>query len=97
MKLIVKYISVWLTLWLLASCANDTKFTVEGVVSGADGQTLYLENVGIAEVQTLDSVKLNSAGKFEFKQERPAYPDFYRLKLKNQLINFVEFSRAGNS
>ena len=89
MKLIVKYISVWLTLWLLASCANDTKFTVEGVVSGADGQTLYLENVGIAEVQTLDSVKLNSAGKFEFKQERPAYPDFYRLKLKNQLINFA--------
>ena len=89
MKLITKHIGVWLAVWLLASCADKTCFTVEGVVSGADGQILYLENVGIAEVQTLDSVKLNAAGKFEFEQERPAYPDFYRLKLKNQLINFA--------
>ena len=58
MKLITKYIGVWLAVWLLASCADKTCFTVEGVVSGADGQTLYLENVGIAEVQILDSVKL---------------------------------------
>jgi peroxiredoxin len=61
----------------------------EGVVAGADGQTLYLENVGISSVRTLDSLRLTATGKFAFKQPRPPYPDFYRLRLNNQWINFA--------
>ena len=49
---------------------------------------MYLENVGVSSVTRMDSVKLTSAGEFQFKQPRPAYPDFYRLRLNNQLINF---------
>ena len=36
----------------------------------------------------MDSVKLTAAGKFSFTKPRPAFPDFYRLRLNNQLINF---------
>lgn len=75
-------------LLLFAACDNASEYAVKGVVSGADGQTMYLENVGVSTVQTLDSVKLTAAGKFKFTEKRPAFPDFYRLRLNNQLINF---------
>ena len=89
MKALQVYIGLFLALFLATSCQNEKNFKVDGVVSGADGQTLYLETVGISSVTTLDSAKLNTAGTFEFKQPRPAFPDFYRLRLKNQLINFA--------
>ena len=73
---------------VLAACKQQADFTVEGVVSGADGQVMYLENVGVSSVETLDSVRLTAAGEFRFERPRPAYPDFYRLRLNNQLINF---------
>lgn len=70
------------------SCTHNSEFTVKGVVSGADGQTMYLENVGVGSVETLDSIKLTATGEFKFTQARPDYPDFYRFRLNNQLINF---------
>lgn len=73
---------------LLTACKKNSDFTVEGVVSGADGQVMYLENVGVSTVDLMDSVKLTAAGKFSFTKPRPAFPDFYRLRLNNQLINF---------
>ena len=75
-------------LFLLSSCNKSEDFTVKGVVTGAEGQLMYLENVGISNVVTLDSVKLTSDGKFKFTKKSPQYPDFYRLRLNNQLINF---------
>lgn len=91
----IKQISTftWVVLGLCAvlftGCNNSSNFTVKGVVAGADGQTMYLENVGIADVTTLDSVKLSPGGKFKFSKPKPEYPDFYRLRLNNQLINFA--------
>lgn len=78
-----------LCMFLFSACNNSSDFTVKGVVAGADGQLMYLENVGISNVVTLDSVKLASGGKFKFTEKRPEYPDFYRLRLNNQLINFA--------
>ncbi len=72
-----------------SSCDNHKKFTIKGTVADASGQTLYLEYVGISSVDTLDSVKLTGSGKFKFKHDRPDYPDFYRLLLKNQFINIA--------
>lgn len=74
---------------LFTACNNTSDFTVKGVVSGAEGQTMYLENVGISNVELLDSVKLTSAGKFKFTRKRPEFPDFYRLRINNQKINFA--------
>lgn len=90
----MKQISVQLLIFfgicmlLFTACHNTSDFTVKGVVSGADGHTMYLENVDISTTRILDSIKLTAAGKFKFKEKRPAYPDFYRLRLNNQLINF---------
>ena len=78
-----------LCMFFLSACNNSSDFTVKGVVAGADGQLMYLENVGISNVVTLASIKLAPGGKFKFTEKRPEYPDFYRLRLNNQLINFA--------
>jgi peroxiredoxin len=65
---------------------------VTGVVAGAIDQTLYLDYSGLAGTVTLDSVKLKQDGKFTFKSKRPEYPDFYRLRLRNQPSQPIHFS-----
>ncbi|MDR0505986.1 MAG: AhpC/TSA family protein [Dysgonamonadaceae bacterium] len=75
---------------LLASCSDDkNKFSIEGEIKDASGKTLYLENVGTSSVILLDSVKLKNNGVFTFKYKRPDVPDFYRLRLGNQIINIA--------
>ena len=80
-------------LWLMIACRQSPEFVVTGVVAGvvagADEQIIYLENVGLVSVELIDSVKLNASGQFTFKQARPEFPEFYRLRLNNQLINFA--------
>lgn len=78
-----------LCMFFFSACNNSSDFIVKGVVAGADDQLMYLENVGISNVVTLDSIKLAPGGKFKFTEKRPEYPDFYRLRLNNQLINFA--------
>lgn len=69
-------------------CQKSGTFKVRGVVAGATDQTLYLMHTGLSTITTLDSVKLKSNGKFTFKHTRPEFPDFYRLKLRDQYIHF---------
>lgn len=74
---------------LATSCSKKSDFTVMGTVSGADGQVMYFENVGVSSVELLDSVRLGANGKFKFTEPRPSSPEFYRLRLNNQRINFA--------
>ena len=70
----------------IASC-NDKKFTVEGQISNAKDSVLYFENVGLEGINVLDSVKLDEKGDFAFTQESTIAPDFYRLRIADQIIN----------
>jgi len=76
-------------LGFLIACRQSPEFIIKGIVAGADGQNIYLENVGLASIELVDSVKINESGKFYFKKPSPDYPDFYRLRLKNQQINLA--------
>ena len=78
-----------LCMFFLSACNNSSDFTVKGVVAGADGQLMYLENVGISNVVTLDSIKLAPGGKFKFTEKRPEYPDFYFAVDSTETISFV--------
>ena len=73
----------------LFSCKQNNKFHVSGTVKDAAGQMLYIEHTGLLKTIVLDSTKLNEAGEFNFKSERPAYPDFYRLRLSDKVIAFA--------
>lgn len=49
---------------------------------------LYLEHTSLEGIVKVDSVKLDESGTFHFSGARPDSPDFYRLRLDNQVINF---------
>ena len=55
-----------LCMFFFSACNNSSDFIVKGVVAGADGQLMYLENVGISNVVTLDSIKLAPGGLINF-------------------------------
>jgi peroxiredoxin len=88
-KKVFRYLVVVCSLGMMIACRQSPEFAVSGIVAGADGQTIYLEHVGLSSAVLLDSFKLNGSGKFVFKKARPDYPDFYHLRLNNQLINFA--------
>jgi len=74
---------------IFISCSGKNHFTVKGTVKGGNEKMLYLENITTSKVVLLDSAKLGNSGAYKFKYARPVAPDFYRLRLENQLINFV--------
>ena len=86
MKHITKLAAVLLAAFSVASC-NNNKFTVEGQISGAKDSLLYFENVGIEGINVLDSVKLSDNGDFSFSEAANQAPEFYRLRIADQIIN----------
>ena len=86
MKHIWKAAAIVVAALTIASC-NDKKFTVEGQVANAKDSVLYFENVGLEGINTLDSIKLDEGGSFSFSEEAPATPEFYRLRIADQIIN----------
>ena len=86
MKHICKAAAVVLAALSIASC-NNNKFTVEGQIAGAKDSVLYFEHVGLEGINVLDSVKLNDNGDFSFSQDATTAPEFYRLRIADQIIN----------
>lgn len=86
MKHIWKAAAMFTAAMMIASCDNN-KFTVEGQINNAKDSVLFFENVGLEGIQVLDSVKLNDNGDFSFSEAANLAPEFYRLRISNQIIN----------
>lgn len=65
------------------------RFTVHGIIQNADSSILYLEKRSLAETFVIDSVRLDKKGSYIFKEDVADFPEFYSLRLNNQLINFA--------
>ncbi len=72
---------------LLAACSVGDKFAIEGTITNAEDSVLYLENIGIEEVTCIDSTRLDKDGTFSFSADAKKEPDFYRLRIADQIIN----------
>lgn len=68
------------------SCTNSPMATIEGTITEAEGKTLFLDYMGIAQTTISDSVKLEQSGEFSFRVPQPECFDFYRLRLDNKII-----------
>jgi len=86
MKHIWKVAVVFVAAMTIASCDNN-KFTVEGQIGNAKDSVLYFENVGLEGINVLDSVKLDDNGSFSFSEAATIAPEFYRLRISDQIIN----------
>ncbi len=77
-----------LTLLTVACQPKVDRFTLNGQIVEADGKMLYLDHMGLDKVEVIDSVKLDTEGKFCFN---PAAPtdcfDFYRLRVDGKVVN----------
>ena len=74
----------------LSSCNSKEKtFSINGVISSANEQVLYLEHRGLGGLELLDSVELKENGKFTFKEKAPSNPEFYQLRLGEQVAIFA--------
>ena len=81
-----KYVIIALGVIAMASC-SEKKFHVEGQITEAKDSVLYLENVGINEITPIDSAKLGEDGSFAFSGAAQEAPEFYRLRIADQIIN----------
>ena len=72
---------------LTVTSCNNNKFTVEGQISNAKDSVLYFENVGLEGINILDSVKLGDNGDFSFSEAATPAPEFYRIRISDQIIN----------
>lgn len=81
-----KYLVMATVLLGLASC-SEKKFHVEGNIMNAKDSVLYFENVGLEQVTVVDSVKLDENGAFAFASNQTEAPEFYRLRISDQIIN----------
>jgi len=65
----------------LVGCRHTPTFTVNGEITHAMGETLYLEHTALMNTIVVDSCILDNSGTFSFSAPAPAYPDFYRLRI----------------
>lgn len=73
---------------MLASCAKEG-FRIEGTISNAKDSVLFLEHNGLEGIAKIDSVKLDESGVFSFSGGRGDNPEFYRLRIADQIINIA--------
>lgn len=72
---------------MLAACSNKNTFTIEGHIDDAQDSVLYLHHMGVTKAEVIDSVKLDESGDFCFEEAAPQAPDFYVLRIANQIVN----------
>ncbi len=82
LKKINRFILVGLIAALLAvGCSKKEKqFSISGKITHAEGQTIYLEKLQVANTKPIDSAVIDRNGAFKFKGETDK-PAFYLLKL----------------
>ena len=68
-------------LFSLFGCQRAPMFTVDGTISNAAGEMVYLEHTALRATVALDSCLLNAEGDFLLKAPAPTFPDFYRLRV----------------
>ena len=87
-KNLTKVIMTVLAALTLTAC-NQNKFHIEGEVANAKDSVLYFEHVGLDGTEILDSAKLTDDGQFAFSHEATEAPEFYRLRIYDQIINIA--------
>ena len=81
-----KYVIMALAVLGMVSC-SEKKFHVEGSITNAKDSVLYLENIGLMGPEVIDSVRLDADGKFSLAGQAQQAPEFYRLRISDQIIS----------
>jgi thiol-disulfide isomerase/thioredoxin len=83
MRKLIYFISVAI---VFTSCGNSN--SISGVITGAEGKTIYLESLSDSRVLPIDSTVVGSDGSFSLKSHDNLPLDFYRIYFKEG--NFLQ-------
>ena len=81
-----KYVVLALAVMGMAAC-SEKKCHVEGSITNAKDSVLYLENISLMGPEVIDSVRLDGDGRFSLAGEAQQAPEFYRLRIYDQIIS----------
>ena len=81
-----KYVIAALVALTMVSC-GEKMFHVEGNITNAQDSVLYFENISLTGIERLDSMKLGEDGSFSFSGAQTEAPEFYRLRIHDQIIS----------
>ena len=81
------YILLLTLLLPFVACEQRQQFRVEGDIKGAQDSLLYFYHTSLEGFVMLDTARLDAEGHFSFIADRPEAPDFYVLRIDNQLIH----------
>ena len=81
-----KYVVLALAVMGMAAC-SEKKFHVEGSITNAKDSVLYLENISLMGPEVIDSVRLDGDGRFSLAGAAQQAPEFYRLRIYDQIIS----------
>ncbi len=83
-----KLITLLLGTIIMVGC-TDRKFHITGTLTNAKDSTLYFEHNTLDGITIIDSLKLDQTGQFEFTADTASNPEFYRLRIADQIINLA--------
>jgi len=86
MKKTAKFVMAGMLMIVLTACGGK-KFNVKGQITGAQDSVLYFENVGLDGIKEMGAVTLDADGQFAFSGDAQEAPEFFRLRIGEQLIN----------
>lgn len=90
MKYLLKNLPLFLiSIFTIVGCKQKgEQFTIQGTITEAQDTMLYLEHLTLSDGPVaIDSAKLDKAGDFMLHGPRPGNPEFYRLRIGQQMIN----------
>ncbi|TFH35708.1 MAG: AhpC/TSA family protein [Bacteroidia bacterium] len=79
-----KFNLILITLVVLLSGCNEKKFVINGTLTDAmPGTIIYLDKLGSSEIESIDSIALDEAGKFRIGSKSSS-PQFYLLRSSSE-------------
>jgi peroxiredoxin len=72
----------------LASCGPEKNVQIRGVLSGANTEKIYLQELGNESTSRRDTLQLDAKGNFSFKH-KISQPTFYSLTVNNRAITLL--------
>lgn len=83
------YIAITAAFILQGCNKEEGYFSIEGKITHAEGETIYLEELKVSSTVVVDSAKINKSGKFAFTGHTST-PIYYLLKLNdNKFITLL--------
>ena len=70
----------------IVACNDASQYKIQGKISNADGNYIYLDELKVSSTEAIDSVMVKNDGTFSF-EGNVSYPTFFLLRLNPN--NFV--------